>query len=60
MLVRSEEEEKSLLESTEAKGGLLEVLRTCGVPREWGEKAIEAGQALHAGDQYLLEREYMH
>jgi hypothetical protein len=54
MLVRSEEEEKSLLESTEAKGGLLEVLRTCGVPREWGEKAIEAGQALHAGDQYLL------
>ena len=54
MLVRSEEEEKSLLEATEGKGGLMEVLRHCGVPREWGEKAVEAGAALHAGDQYLL------
>jgi hypothetical protein len=54
MLVRSEDEEKSLLESTEGKGSLLEVLRHCGVPREWGEKAVEAGASLHAGDQYLL------
>jgi hypothetical protein len=54
MLVRSEEEEKSLLETTEGKGGLMEVLRSCGVPREWGDKAVEAGAALHAGDQYLI------
>jgi ATP adenylyltransferase len=54
MLVRSEEEEQSLLECTEGKGGLLDVLRHCGVPREWGEKAVEAGAALHAGDEYLL------
>ena len=54
MLVRSEEEEKSLLEATEGKGGLMEVLRHCGVPREWGEKAQEAAASLHAGDQYLL------
>ena len=54
MLVRSEDEEKSLLESTEGKGGLLEVLKGCGVPREWGEKAQEAAASLHAGDQYLL------
>jgi ATP adenylyltransferase len=54
MLVRSEDEEKSLLECTEGKGGLLEVLRKCGVPREWGERAQEAAASLHAGDQYLL------
>lgn len=54
MLVRSEDEEKAVLESVEGKGGLTEVLRACGVPREWGEKAVEAGLALHAGDQYLL------
>jgi len=54
LLVRSEDEEKTLLESVEGKGGLLEVLRSCGVPRQWGEKAIEAADALHSGDQYLL------
>jgi ATP adenylyltransferase len=54
MLVRSEDEEKSLLETVEGKGGLTEVLRSCGVPREWGEKAAEAATALHSGDNYLL------
>lgn len=54
MLVRSDDEEKAVLESVEGEGGLTEVLRACGVPRQWGENAVEAGMALHAGDQYLL------
>lgn len=54
LLVRSEDEEKTVLDAVEGKGGLMEVLRACGVPREWGEKAVEAGMALHAGDQYML------
>lgn len=54
MLVRSEEEEKRLLELVEGKGGLMEVLKACGIPRQWGEKAVDTGMALHAGDQYML------
>lgn len=53
MLVRSEDEEKQLLESVEGQGGLMKVLKACGIPKGWGEKAVEASMALHAGDQYL-------
>jgi ATP adenylyltransferase len=48
MLVRSEEEEKTLLQAVEGKGGLMHMLETCGVPREWGEKALESMSA-HLG-----------
>ncbi|WVR03402.1 hypothetical protein IAU60_000393 [Kwoniella sp. DSM 27419] len=41
MLVRSEDEQKTLIEVVEDKGGLMHVLEKCGVPRQWGEKAKE-------------------
>jgi ATP adenylyltransferase len=47
ILVRSEEEEKALLESVEGTG-LLTVLERCAVPRSWGEQAVEALSA-HIG-----------
>ncbi|ORY22984.1 ATP adenylyltransferase-domain-containing protein [Naematelia encephala] len=52
MLVRSEEEEKALLAKVEQDGGLMKVLKECGVPREWGEKAIEAAQIQHGMEQH--------
>jgi ATP adenylyltransferase len=45
MLVRSEDEEQVLLRATETQGGLMEVLRKCGVPRAWGEKALAGRDA---------------
>lgn len=53
MLVRSEDEEKKLLAAVEDKGGLMSVLEKCGVPRSWGEKAIEALTA-HIGANEAL------
>lgn len=47
LLVKSEEEEQALLETVK-KDGLVKVLETCGVPREWGEQAIEA-RSLYLG-----------
>ena len=41
MLVRSTEEEEALLAAVEGEGGLMKVLERCGVPRAWGEKALE-------------------
>nr|XP_019014367.1 uncharacterized protein I206_00449 [Kwoniella pini CBS 10737]OCF53148.1 hypothetical protein I206_00449 [Kwoniella pini CBS 10737] len=41
MLVKSQEEQETLTNATEDKGGLMYVLEKCGVPREWGEKAKE-------------------
>jgi ATP adenylyltransferase len=41
MLVRSGEEEQTLLEAV-GDGGLMKVLETCGLPRTWGEQALEA------------------
>ncbi|EIW73171.1 hypothetical protein M231_07447 [Tremella mesenterica] len=46
MLTRSEDEERTLLSSVEHTGGLMSVLQNCGVPRQWGEEALEA-QNLH-------------
>jgi ATP adenylyltransferase len=45
LLVRSEEEESTLVTATEAQGGLIEVLRHCGIPRDWGEKAMAGRDA---------------
>ncbi|ORX34968.1 hypothetical protein BD324DRAFT_633405 [Kockovaella imperatae] len=47
-LVRSEEEDQTLLQAVEPQGGLDVVLRHCGVSREHGEQAIEAMNA-HKG-----------
>ena len=47
LLVRSEEEEKALLDSVK-ETGLLTVLEQCAVPRSWGEQAVEALSA-HIG-----------
>nr|XP_019048580.1 hypothetical protein I302_02352 [Kwoniella bestiolae CBS 10118]OCF27510.1 hypothetical protein I302_02352 [Kwoniella bestiolae CBS 10118] len=41
MLVKSQEEQDTLIKATEEHGGLMNVLQKCGVPREWGEKAKE-------------------
>ena len=41
MLVKSDEEEKALMESVK-KGGLMRVLERCGIPRAWGEMAVDA------------------
>ncbi|WRT63522.1 uncharacterized protein IL334_000427 [Kwoniella shivajii] len=41
MLVKSQEEQETLVASTEDRGGLMYVLEKCGVPRQWGEKAKE-------------------
>ncbi|RSH89468.1 bifunctional AP-4-A phosphorylase/ADP sulfurylase [Saitozyma podzolica] len=41
MLVRSGEEEQTLLEAV-GEGGLMKVLEACGLPRTWGEQALEA------------------
>ena len=48
MLVKSEEEEEALLQAVDDQGGLMTVLERCGVPRGWGEQAIE-GMSLHLG-----------
>jgi ATP adenylyltransferase len=45
LLVRSEEEEQVLLEATEKDRGLTQILRSCGVPREWGEMAMKGRDA---------------
>ena len=42
LLVRSKDEDDVLIETVEQSGGLDRVLRHCGVPREWGEKAMDA------------------
>lgn len=42
MLVRSSDEEGALLAAVEKDGGLMTVLQRCGVPRVWGEKALDA------------------
>lgn len=42
MLVRSKDEEKALLDAVDGQGGLMSVLAKCGVPRAWGEQALEA------------------
>jgi len=47
ILVRSEEEESELLDSVKDQG-LLSALEKCGVPRSWGEQAVEALSA-HIG-----------
>jgi ATP adenylyltransferase len=41
MLVRSSDEETALLAVVETQGGLMKVLERCGVPRAWGEKALD-------------------
>jgi len=41
LLVKSEEEEQTLASSVEG-GSWMKVLQHCGVPREWGEKALDS------------------
>ncbi|CAD6574181.1 MAG: bifunctional AP-4-A phosphorylase/ADP sulfurylase [Tremellales sp. Tagirdzhanova-0007] len=41
MLVRSNDEEQTLLDTIAHQGGLVKVLEHCGIPRTWGEKALE-------------------
>jgi ATP adenylyltransferase len=48
MLVRSDEEEAVLMEATKEKG-LISALESCGVPRQWGEEAVRASEAVRAG-----------
>lgn len=47
LLVKSEDEERALLDAVQGCG-LVKVLETCGVPRGWGEEALEA-RALYLG-----------
>ena len=54
MLVRSDEEEKLLMESVK-EGGLMSVLKACGVPRKWGEDAHSALRAHIAGEGNLAQ-----
>lgn len=54
MLVRSDDEENVLME-TVLEGGLMKVLERCGVPRAWGEKAVEAHAQLHGAGEDQLE-----
>lgn len=55
MLVRSEEEEKNLLKAVENDGGLMTVLAKCGVPRAWGEQAVDALTAHIGTNEDLLQ-----
>ena len=55
LLVRSEDENKTLLEHAEGQGGLDVVLKHCGVPREWGEQALDALNA-HKGQMEDMEQ----
>ncbi|KAI9632126.1 ATP adenylyltransferase-domain-containing protein [Dioszegia hungarica] len=45
LLVRSEEEEAALTAATQEKG-LVSALEACGVPRQWGEDAVRAAEAV--------------
>ena len=45
MLTRSQEEEQILLSTVETQGGLMKVLEHAGVPRQWGELALNAQAA---------------
>lgn len=45
LLVRSEEEEAALMSATQDRG-LIAALEDCGVPRQWGEQAVAAAEAV--------------
>ncbi|WVN85968.1 uncharacterized protein L203_101126 [Cryptococcus depauperatus CBS 7841] len=47
MLVRSQEEEDTLMQSVEGQGGLMSVLAKCGMDRVFGEQVLEAEVAFH-------------
>lgn len=51
MLVKSDEEQKALLEVAEGEGGLQSILLACGAPRELGQDAEQALDKVHNGGE---------
>jgi ATP adenylyltransferase len=49
LLVKSEEAGAVLDSVADSEGGLVSILARCGIPREFGEQALEADATQHGG-----------
>ncbi|KLT41632.1 hypothetical protein CC85DRAFT_275746 [Cutaneotrichosporon oleaginosum] len=49
LLVKSEAEDAALDSVAKAEGGLVGIIARCGIPREFGEQALEADATQHGG-----------
>lgn len=49
LLVKSEADGAALDSVANAEGGLVDILARCGIPREFGEQALQADATQHGG-----------